>query len=83
MSNIKNSVVIVSDASSRIGEVATKKVGFRGATVVPAAWRKDPLKKLQSQSQASGGQAIYKVTDVVAANKWKNLLYMLLKNFDK
>jgi NADP-dependent 3-hydroxy acid dehydrogenase YdfG len=59
MSNIKDKVVIITGASSGIGEATAKELASKGAKLVLAARREDRLKKLQDEIQASGGQAIF------------------------
>lgn len=66
MSNIKDKVIIITGASSGIGEATAKELASKGAKVVLAARREDRLIKLQNEIQTSGGQVIYKVTDVKA-----------------
>ncbi|WP_417368601.1 SDR family oxidoreductase [Gelidibacter japonicus] len=66
MSNIKDKVIIITGASSGIGEATAKELVSKGAKVVLAARREDRLIKLQNEIQTSSGQVIYKVTDVKA-----------------
>lgn len=66
MSNIKDKVIIITGASSGIGEATAKELASKGAKVVLAARREDRLIKLQNEIQTSSGQVIYKVTDVKA-----------------
>jgi len=73
MSNIKDKVVIITGASSGIGEATAKDLASKGAKVVLAARREDRLKNLQDEIQASGGQAIYKVTDVASRKQVEEL----------
>jgi NADP-dependent 3-hydroxy acid dehydrogenase YdfG len=81
MSNIKGKVVIITGASSGIGEATAKELASKGAKVVLAARREDRLKKLQDEIQASGGQAIYKVTDVASRKQVEELATYALKEY--
>lgn len=62
---IKDKVVIVTGASSGIGEASAKLLANKGAKVVLGARREDHLKQLVDAIQSAGGQAAYQVMDVV------------------
>ena len=64
MNNIEGKVVIITGASSGIGEATAKKLGNLGAKIVLAARRKERLEVLKKQIEQNGGTAVYKVTDV-------------------
>src|SRR4051812_1038416 len=81
MSNIKDKIVIITGASSGIGEATAKELASKGAKVVLAARREDRLKKLQAEIQSSGGKAIYKVTDVSSRQQMEELAAYALKEF--
>lgn len=81
MSNIKDKVVIITGASSGIGEATAKELASRGAKLVLAARREDRLKGLQDEIQANGGQAIYKVTDVSSRKQVEELAAYALKEY--
>ena len=49
MSNIQDKVVIITGASSGIGENTAKELDSKGAKLVLAARREDRLKKLQEE----------------------------------
>ena len=65
MQNIANKVVIITGASSGIGEATAYKLARAGAKIVLGARREDKLKAIADQIKASGGEAVYRVTDVV------------------
>lgn len=81
MSNIKDKVVIITGASSGIGEATAIELASKGAKVVIAARREDRLKQLQAEIQTSGGQAIYKVTDVSSRQQMEELAAFAIKEF--
>jgi NADP-dependent 3-hydroxy acid dehydrogenase YdfG len=83
MSNIKDKVVVLTGASSGIGESTAKVLAAKGAKLVLAARREDRLKSLQDEIQTSGGQAIYKVTDVTSHQQMEELASYALKEFGK
>lgn len=62
---IKDKVVIITGASSGIGEATAKLLASKGAKVVLGARRENQLKQLVDEIQSAGGQAIYQVMDVV------------------
>ncbi|EAZ89884.1 SDR family oxidoreductase [Crocosphaera chwakensis] len=62
---IKDKVVIITGASSGIGEATAKLLASKGAKVVLGARREQKLKQLVDDIQNAGGQAVYQVMDVV------------------
>ncbi|KQU25049.1 MULTISPECIES: SDR family oxidoreductase [Priestia] len=83
MSNIQDKVVIITGASSGIGEATAKELASKGAQLVLAARRENRLKKLQEEIQKNGGQAIYKVTDVASHEQMEELAEYALTEFGK
>ncbi|MBD0386936.1 MAG: SDR family oxidoreductase [Nostoc sp. C3-bin3] len=65
MSLIENKVVIITGASSGLGEATAKRLAASGAKLMLAARREDRLKELVTAITKSGGTATYRVTDVV------------------
>lgn len=61
---IQDKVVIITGASSGIGEATAKLLASKGAKVVLGARREENLKRLAEEIQANGGQAVYQVLDV-------------------
>ncbi|MCW5316245.1 SDR family NAD(P)-dependent oxidoreductase [Nostoc sp. KVJ3] len=62
---IKDKVVIITGASSGIGEASAKLLASKGAKVVLGARREQQLRQLVDEIQRAGGQAVYQVMDVV------------------
>ncbi|MDM9384637.1 SDR family oxidoreductase [Chlorogloeopsis sp. ULAP01] len=62
---IKDKVVIITGASSGIGEASAKLLASKGAKVVLGARREQQLRPLVDEIQKAGGQAVYQVMDVV------------------
>ncbi len=62
---IKDKVVIITGASSGIGEASAKLLASKGAKVVLGARREHKLKQLVDEIQRAGGQAVYQMMDVV------------------
>jgi NADP-dependent 3-hydroxy acid dehydrogenase YdfG len=61
---IQDKVVIITGASSGIGEATAKLLANKGAKVVLGARREQKLKQLVADIQNAGGQAVYQVMDV-------------------
>lgn len=83
MSNIKGKVVIITGASSGIGEATAKELASRGARVIIAARREDRLKRLQDEILSLGGEVVYKVTDVTSLEDVEELKKYALDSFGK
>lgn len=83
MSNIQDQVVIITGASSGIGEATAKELASKGAKLVLAARREDRLKKLKDEIQAAGGQARYQVVDVTSYEQMQELAAFTLREFGK
>lgn len=83
MSNIQDKVVIITGASSGIGEATARELASKGAKLVLAARRQERLKKLQEEIQQNGGQVIFKVTDVASHEQMEELAEFALKEFRK
>lgn len=64
MSEIANKVVIITGASSGLGEATARMLASKGAKLMLAARREDRLKALAESIQADGGEAAYQVVDV-------------------
>ncbi|MEW9298103.1 SDR family oxidoreductase [Acetobacter oryzifermentans] len=61
---IKDKVVIITGASSGIGEATAKLLAAKGAKVVLGARRESLLKQIVTDIEKAGGQAAYQVLDV-------------------
>jgi NADP-dependent 3-hydroxy acid dehydrogenase YdfG len=55
---IKDKVVIITGASSGIGEATAKLLARKGAKVVLGARREDKLKQIVDDIERDGGQAV-------------------------
>ncbi|MEM7052938.1 MAG: SDR family oxidoreductase [Pseudomonadota bacterium] len=64
MNDMKNKVIIITGASSGIGEETAKLLASKGAKVVLAARRVERLDALVTEINENGGTAIAKATDV-------------------
>lgn len=64
MNNIQDKVILITGASSGIGEATAALLATHGATVVVGARRKDRLDRLVNDIRTRGGKAIGKTLDV-------------------
>lgn len=68
MSNIDNKVVLITGASSGIGEAAARLIAAKGAHVVLGARRSERLEKLVGEIRSEGGSASARALDVTDMN---------------
>src|SRR3979490_969962 len=64
MSHIKDKKVLITGASSGIGEATARVLSRKGAAVVLGARRTDRLKTLAEALRADGGRVEYRTLDV-------------------
>ena len=64
MSEVENKVIIITGASSGLGEATARRLAKNGAKLMLAARREERLKELVSDIEKDGGTAKYQVTDV-------------------
>ncbi|AVB23798.1 SDR family oxidoreductase [Pseudomonas syringae pv. syringae] len=67
MSNIQGKVVLITGASSGIGEAAARLIAAKGAHVVLGARRSERLQTLAADIEAQGGSARFRALDVTEA----------------
>ena len=83
MQNIANKVVIITGASSSIGEATALKLAAEGAKLVLGARREDKLKAIAAHIKAGGGEAVYRVTDVTRPEDSAALVALAKSTFGK
>jgi len=81
--NIKNKVIIITGASSGIGEATALLLAERGAKVVLGARRADKLEALAKRIITAGGEAIYAETDIKKRNDLTALVKLAVDHFGK
>ncbi|KST93054.1 Short chain dehydrogenase [Lactococcus lactis subsp. lactis] len=81
--NIENKVVLITGASSGIGQATAELLAKKGAKIVLAARRENRLQELADKIKKAGGQAIYQVTDVTNPEDSKKLVQYAKENFGK
>ena len=65
---INDKVVIITGASSGIGEATAKLLASKGAKLVLGARREDNLKRIAEEIEKDGGHAVYQALDVTKAS---------------
>jgi NADP-dependent 3-hydroxy acid dehydrogenase YdfG len=78
---IKGKVVIITGASSGIGEATAKLLASKGANVVLGARREQELKQLVNEIHNAGGQAAYQVMDVTNPSDNAKLVELAKETF--
>jgi NADP-dependent 3-hydroxy acid dehydrogenase YdfG len=71
---IKDKVVVITGASSGLGEATARLLSAQGATVVLGARRADRLQSLAKELTANGGKAVAITTDVIRREEVKALV---------
>jgi NADP-dependent 3-hydroxy acid dehydrogenase YdfG len=80
---IKEKVVIITGASSGIGETTAKLLASKGAKVVLGARREDKLKQIADEILLSGGQVVYQVLDVTKQEDNDSIVRLAKERFGR
>ncbi|WP_165004663.1 MULTISPECIES: SDR family oxidoreductase [unclassified Enterococcus] len=83
MENIKGKVVIITGASSGIGEATALLLAKEGARLVLAARREEKLKAIVEKINAGSGEAVYQVTDVTDPKDNQRLVAFAKETYGK
>jgi NADP-dependent 3-hydroxy acid dehydrogenase YdfG len=78
---IDGKVVIITGASSGIGEATAKLLASKGAKVVLGARRDDKLRQIADEIEKDGGQAVYQALDVTKASDNDAIVELAKKTF--
>jgi NADP-dependent 3-hydroxy acid dehydrogenase YdfG len=81
--NIKGKVVVITGASSGLGEAAARMLSEEGAIVVLGARRADRIEALANELKTKGGKALAITTDVTKAAQVQALVDEAVKQFGK
>ena len=79
--NIQDKVVVITGASSGLGEAAARHLAGQGAKLVLGARRVDRLEKLVAAIRADGGAALAVATDVTRRDDVENLIQRAIAEF--
>ncbi|NBD27864.1 SDR family oxidoreductase [Paenibacillus glycinis] len=83
MENVKAKVIIITGASSGIGEATARLLAKNGAKVVLAARRVERLQVIANEIKQEGGDAIYIATDVTSAGSMQELAQFALTHYGR
>lgn len=83
MSGIKEKVVVITGASSGIGEATARLLAERGARVVMGARRTDKLKGIAETIEREGGQARFCAVDVTQREDVDSLIQFAVREFGR
>lgn len=81
--NIKGKVVVITGASSGLGEATARLLSAQGATVVLGARRVDRLQSLADELNSSGGKALAITTDVTDYDQVKKLVDAAVQTYGR
>lgn len=83
MSQIAEKVIVITGASSGIGEATARLLASQGARVVLGARRSERLEALAAEIRNQGGTAEYRATDVVREEDVQALVDLALERFGR
>lgn len=78
---VKNKVVVITGASSGIGEATAKLLAQNGAKVVLAARRRERLQQIVDDIVSAGGEAVFAQTDVRDAAEVQALVDLAISTY--
>lgn len=81
--NIENKVVVITGASSGLGEATARHLAARGAAVVLGARRTDKLEQIAADIRAAGGKAEVVATDVTRKEQVQALIDTAVRVFGR
>ncbi|MDO4227601.1 SDR family oxidoreductase, partial [Neisseria sp.] len=83
MNNITDKVVIITGASSGLGEATARHLAAKGAKVVLGARRLERLQKLAGDIKQNGGEAVVVACDVARREDVEQLAQTALQTFGR
>ncbi|MGO4734001.1 SDR family oxidoreductase [Paenibacillus sp. 2KB_22] len=83
MSNVKGKVVVITGASSGIGEATARLLAEQGAHVVIGARRVDRLEVLASSIRSEGGSVEYHALDVTQLEDMQTIVELALSRYGR
>jgi NADP-dependent 3-hydroxy acid dehydrogenase YdfG len=81
--NIKGKVVVITGASSGLGEATARRLSAEGASVVIGARRADRIQSLAKELTGKGGKALAVSTDVTQFDQMKKLVDAAVQQFGR
>jgi NADP-dependent 3-hydroxy acid dehydrogenase YdfG len=83
MTNIEGKIVVITGASSGLGEAAARFLSAQGAIVVLGARRVDRIQSLADELARSGGKALAVATDVTHFDQVKRLVDAAVQTYGR
>jgi NADP-dependent 3-hydroxy acid dehydrogenase YdfG len=83
MMNIEGKVIVITGASSGIGEATARLLASRGAKVMMGARRTDRLEKIAGEIQGAGGSAAFRALDVTSRQDVQNFVDFTVTRFGR
>lgn len=83
MQSIEGKVVVITGASSGLGEATARLLSAKGASVVLGARRSDRIEALADELKAKGGQALAITTDVTQPDQVQRLVDQAVETFGR
>lgn len=83
MNNISGKVILITGASSGIGEASARLLAKEGATVLLGSRRIDKLHSIAEDIQVKGGTADYYKLDVSCENEFKEVVHDIIKKYGR
>ena len=81
--NIEGKVVVITGASSGLGEATARLLSAEGASVVLGARRVDRIQSLADELTSSGGKALALTTDVTDCDQVKRLVDAAVQTYGR
>src|SRR5258707_8513973 len=81
--NIEGKVVVITGASSGLGEATARLLSAQGASVVLGARRVERIKSLADELTRSGGKALAVATDVTHYDQVKRLVDVAVQAYGR
>lgn len=79
----ESKVIVITGASSGIGEASAKLLAAKGNKVVLGARREEQLKQIVEEIKADNGEALYQVTDVTDSEDVEKLVKLAVDTFGR
>lgn len=83
MNYLKDKTIVITGASSGIGEASAIQIAAKGAQTVLVARSEDKLKSIVEKIKKNGGKAIYKIVDVTKIEELREVATFCEKEYGK
>jgi len=83
MENIEGKVVVITGASSGLGEATARMLSSKGGTVILGARRAERIQRLADELKKKSGKALAQMTDVTDASQVKKLVDIAVETYGR